>query len=75
MLSLTPSNFGYPSENSQANYSPGEHRITLEEIGLVSKVMEAHDIESESTIVIKRFDGDTRVFDVLQASTVTGCIA
>lgn len=68
MLSAEPSTFGYPSSTSQANYYPGEHQITEHEVGLVSKVLKAHNIEPENTRIKKWKDGNKRVFDVLQAS-------
>ncbi|KAJ6084950.1 hypothetical protein N7499_004579 [Penicillium canescens] len=75
MLSTTPSSFGYPSDNSQANYYPGEHRITRHEVGVISKVLEAHNIEPENTRVMKGYEGNKRIFDILQASADTEFIA
>ncbi len=74
MLSTSPSSFGYPSEKAQANYYLGD-RITRDDLTLVSKVMEAHNIEPENTRVLKRKgQGPKHSFDVLQASAVSGCL-
>jgi hypothetical protein len=75
MFSTAPSTFGYPTETTQANYYPGEHCLSQHEIGLVSKVLEAHNIKPENTRVIKRYEDDQCILDVLQASTVTACVA
>ena len=74
MLSPTPSSFGYPSDNMQANYYPGDDRITRDEIALVSKVLEAQNIEPENTRVLKTTTADKCVLHVLQASTTTECL-
>jgi dipeptidyl-peptidase-3 len=75
MLSTAPSSFGYPGDNSQANYYLGD-RITRDDLTLIAKVMEAHDIEPENTRVLKsKGEGSQQIFDVLQASTVLRCLA
>ncbi|KAJ5614846.1 hypothetical protein N7528_008500 [Penicillium herquei] len=75
ILSTVPSSFGYPSKTSQANYYPGEDRITREEIALILRAMEMHRIEPENTRIHKRKNGDKWIFEVLQASIDDRCFA
>lgn len=70
MLSTLASSLGYPGDTKQANYYPGPARLTRDKITLVSKALEAHNIEPENTRVTKAADIDHElVIRVLQAST------
>jgi len=71
MLSPTPSTLGCPSDRAQANYYPGERRITRDDLDLVSKVMEDNSVEPENTRVTKTEDG----YNILQASTTKSSLA
>lgn len=42
MLSVPPFHLGFPDENNQLNYYPGEERTTKEDIAAAAKVMEKH---------------------------------
>lgn len=70
-LSTPPFSLGFPDENSQSNYYPGEERITHEDIATLAKVMEKYSIEPENTRVRKFMDGSKLTFAILQASAET----
>ncbi|KAL8936847.1 MAG: hypothetical protein Q9216_004714 [Gyalolechia sp. 2 TL-2023] len=72
MFSPQPSSLGYPTEQTQSAYYPGEAQITLDEVAYVSQIMENHGIYPENTRVRKAHEGGQVVFEVLQASVVTG---
>lgn len=71
ILLVPPFSLGFPDENNQSNYYPGEERITQEDIAAVAKVMAKHSVEPENTRVRKSMDGTKLTFEILQASTET----
>ncbi|KAL3952369.1 hypothetical protein ACCO45_012312 [Purpureocillium lilacinum] len=68
MLSTLPSSLGFPDENNQSNYYPGQGQITKDEIAEIARVMEANSIEPENTRIRKHSVGQCLSFDILQAS-------
>ncbi|KAJ8131320.1 hypothetical protein O1611_g2308 [Lasiodiplodia mahajangana] len=69
MTSGPPFEIGYPSERSQSTYYPGKVKITKEEIALVARVLEDHEIEPGNTRLQKVVNDGKPTFEVLQAST------
>lgn len=67
MLSVPPSILGFPDENNQSNYYPGDERIAKEEVAAVASVMEKHSIEPENTRV-RKITHESPTFEILQAS-------
>ncbi|KAI4236696.1 MAG: hypothetical protein LQ349_002382 [Xanthoria aureola] len=57
MFSPQPSSLGYPTEQTQSAYCPGEVPISLDEVAYVSQTMEGYE--------------DQTIFEVLQASVET----
>ncbi|KAG8163231.1 hypothetical protein KVR01_006528 [Diaporthe batatas] len=74
MVSELPSSIGYPGDSTQANYYPGNDRLTRDEIALVSTLLQAHNIEPENTRVTKTSANGEQVLQVLQASVTKQCV-
>lgn len=74
MLSGLPSSLGYPEDSTQANYYPGNERLTRDEIAYVYKILEMHNIEPENTRVTKTTAIGKKTLHVLQASVNSGCL-
>ncbi|KAL8824918.1 MAG: hypothetical protein Q9170_007999 [Blastenia crenularia] len=72
MFSPQPSSLGYPREQTQSAYYPGEAPISSDEVVYVSQTMEIHGLHPEDTRIRKFYEGDQIVFEVLQASVMTG---
>jgi dipeptidyl-peptidase-3 len=71
LLSKPPFSLGFPSETTTSAYYPGPSRITKDEVSMVSRVMEQHQIFPENTRLRKTEVGNTTVYDILQASVET----
>ena len=71
MFSPQPSSLGYPTEQTQSAYYPGEVPISLDEVAYVSQAMEGHGIHPENTRIRKIHEEDQIIFEVLQASVET----
>jgi dipeptidyl-peptidase-3 len=69
MLTVPPYTLGYPSETAQSSYYFGDKAITKEEVLALAKVMERHNIWPDNTRVHTTVEGDTPVFEILQATT------
>lgn len=74
MYAEEPSRFGYPSEQTQSGYYPGNSLITEDEIAFVQSRMQNQGLLSENTRIRKSvISGDGRertVFDLLVASSL-----
>ena len=68
MFSSQPSSLGFPGDESQSCYYPGESVISPEEISLVSQYMEEHEILPENTRIHKTFVDGHCVYELLLAS-------
>lgn len=74
MMSAQLSNLWYPSETSQSSYYLGTTSIMKEEIGAVTKVMEAKKIAPENSRLLKRSTANFPtiekpvIYEILQAS-------
>ncbi|PVH84998.1 dipeptidyl peptidase III [Cadophora sp. DSE1049] len=68
MLSVPPFSLGYPGELTQSAYYPGTHRMSKDEIEIVSRALEGRLLLPENTRVRKTMSGIEPVFEVLQAS-------
>ena len=71
MFSPQPSSLGYPTEQTQSAYYPGEVPIILDEVAYVSQTMEGYGIHPENTRIRKIHEEDQIIFEVLQASVET----
>lgn len=49
MMAAQPTKIGYPSETSQSNFYPGNEKMTKEEIEIITKMIKARGIASETT--------------------------
>ncbi|KAM3517753.1 hypothetical protein NHJ13051_008719 [Beauveria bassiana] len=67
MLSSTPSTLGL----SDSTYYPGDARITKDEIAAIARVMEKHSVEPENTRICKSVNGNSAIYNILQASVQT----
>ncbi|KAL8993729.1 MAG: hypothetical protein Q9169_006126 [Polycauliona sp. 2 TL-2023] len=72
VFSPQPSSLGYPTEQTQSAYYPGEAPVSLDEVAYVSRFMELHGIHPENTRIRKLHEGHRIVFEVLQASVERG---
>lgn len=71
LFSKPPFSLGYPSDTTTSAYYPGPARITKDEISLISRVMQEHQIYPENTRLRKTDTSGQRVYDILQASVET----
>ncbi|KAI4188464.1 MAG: hypothetical protein L6R41_002143 [Letrouitia leprolyta] len=71
MFSPQPSSLGFPTEQTQSAYYPGEARVNSEEVAYVSQIMEQNGIHPENTRIRKIYEDGKVVFEVLQASVET----
>jgi dipeptidyl-peptidase III len=68
MMSRPPFSLGFPSEQAQSAYYPGDQHISRDEIALVSRALEERSIYPENTRIRKMHLTEPPVFEVLQAS-------
>ncbi|KIW65771.1 hypothetical protein PV04_07998 [Phialophora macrospora] len=71
LLSKPPFSLGFPSETTTSAYYPGLSRITKDEVSMVSRVMELHQVFPENPRLRKTEIDNTPVYDILQASVET----
>ncbi|KAH8708706.1 Dipeptidyl peptidase 3 [Beauveria bassiana] len=67
MLSSTPSTLGL----SDSTYYPGDARITKDELAAIARVMQKHSVEPENTRICKSVEGNSAIYNILQASVQT----
>ena len=67
LLSTPPFALGYPGENSQSAYYPGEP-ISLEEVVKMSEFMERHSVGPENTRLRKLIVDGIPIYHLSQAS-------
>jgi dipeptidyl-peptidase-3 len=72
MMSRPPFSLGFPSEQAQSAYYPGDQRISRDEIALVSQALEERSIYPENTRIRKMHPTEPPAFEVLQASVESG---
>jgi dipeptidyl-peptidase-3 len=68
MLSVPPYSLGYPGDQAQSAYYPGDNRITRDEIAAVSRHLEGKSIFPENTRIHKVASSQMPIFEILQAS-------
>jgi dipeptidyl-peptidase III len=74
MMAAQPAGLGYPNENNQSAYYPGDKPLTKEEIKAITKMMEVKRIAPENTRLQKRTKKESSEhdhiddFEILQAS-------
>ena len=68
MKASLPLALGFPSDIAQSSYYPGEHRISREEVSVVSDILTKLGIEPENTRLRKTIVEQKSHFDVLQSS-------
>ena len=69
MVNVPPYSLGFPSDNSQSAYYPGEQAISSEEVQAVSQILEQRGIYPENTRIQKVKNNEHYIFEVLQASS------
>lgn len=68
ILSTPPYSLGYPGDQAQSAYYPGDCRITQDEIAMISRFLEEKSIFPENTRIQKVGSSQIPTFEVLQAS-------
>lgn len=68
MMARPPFSLGFPSDLAQSAYYPGDHRMSKDEIALVSRALEDQSIYPENTRIRKVHSLEHPIFEVLQAS-------
>ncbi|KAK4197328.1 dipeptidyl peptidase III [Triangularia verruculosa] len=69
MVATPPYTLGFPSKTAQSSYYIGDEPISSEDVSVVTKVMERHNIWPENTRLRKIMDGNKPVFEILQATS------
>ena len=68
MFSPQPSSLGFPGDETQSCYYPGDHKLSFDEISHVSQCLEENGILPENTRVQKVFENRQMIYQVHQAS-------
>jgi dipeptidyl-peptidase III len=69
ILAIPPYSLGFPSENTQSMYYPGEEQLTRDEIAGISRVLGQNGIYPENTRLTKSHNRTQIFYHVLQASS------